>query len=248
MNPPTTVYRHLISICILVLSVYTAACDRAADAVQPKETFVFHPPHLVDSFEAPYTDCNASKWMGYAGIRPLYIGPLADTLDVTCRHTIDKYITPNEIRSYVNYPTLEDSGLYILVDTSQRVRYKILLFNFPSRENPDTVGTAPPFELYEAYPVFIVNMLADTIEISPRHQLPTVLEAIDDQGKWRPIQKTLGYCGTGEVALRLPACEMVVAAISVCSGDFPTQLRLRYHNMYSNSWHGSIYREQFGKK
>lgn len=232
----------------MLLLLGSLACGPVVDTNPTKAPFVFHPPHIIDSFQEPYAECNASRTMGYAGIEPLFVGPLTDTLDINEDKINEKYLISGEISSYVHYPMLVDSGLHIFVDTTQRVRKKVLFFQFPSPKNPKTNNASPSYELYEAFPVFMVNLLADTIAIGDRHQLPTVLEAMDAQGEWRPIERPMFDCGTDKEDLRVPPLEMVLAALDICAGDFPTQLRLRYNNMYSNSWHGSIYREQFGKK
>ena len=228
-----------------MLLLYAAACDRAADTIPPKEPFIFQPPYIVDTLSGTVTPCGASKWIGSAGILPVYLGPSADTLDITARQISDKYLIPDEFSFDELYPFLQDSGLYIFVDTAHRIWHNTLLFKVPTPENPQGGSASPDFELHDSYPVFIVNTLADTITVGERYKILTVLEAMDAQGKWRPIEKSMPDCGTGSVYLRLPPSEMVIAALNVCPGDFSTQLRLRYNNMYSNSWHGSVYLSQF---
>lgn len=104
----------------------------------------------------------------------------------------------------------------------------------------------------QAYtPAFIFNeTLRDQYLLGMNWQPFCILEALNPEGIWRPIQMYRPYtCTTQMGYLRLAPQEFCVLALPSFDGAFSTQLRLRLHNggqyVLSNTFKGNINRTQF---
>ena len=101
-----------------------------------------------------------------------------------------------------------------------------------------------------AYPVFIENLCKDTLEIGFGNVLPIIMEAKDENGTWKPIQKKYKYgCGKGLTQFYLGPKQLAVTTMKQFEGTFKTKLRLVFSyttlKVYSNEIDGYINKGQF---
>ncbi|MEM7187826.1 MAG: hypothetical protein AAF466_14345 [Bacteroidota bacterium] len=108
-----------------------------------------------------------------------------------------------------------------------------------------------PGEYFEAY---LINNTASTLHIDQQDgSLTMIQEALNEDGEWHPIEFWIpSGCGNSYYPLSLKPKQMVLVPIKKYSGDFETQLRLKWKNdekiFYSAPFLGSINRSQFVKE
>ena len=91
--------------------------------------------------------------------------------------------------------------------------------------------------------VFINNSESEiSTELSPYF----IMQARDRRGNWRDIETgDMAFCGTGRRTFRIHPKHYALAAGPIYEGGFKTKLRVRYHNIYSNEFDGSVNPAQF---
>ncbi|NOQ76135.1 MAG: hypothetical protein GQ574_29310 [Crocinitomix sp.] len=201
----------------------------------------------VDCCEDPIE----KEYLSYSRYTLLYIGSPSDSINVNWRLSgefggpppteIDPIdpIDPEfkrkgrPLSKYSAYDLLRDGyyeniipagmlDLKIRIDTSQLINY-----------------------MFGQYPVFITNNSLDTAIIASRNEIPAIMEAIDESGKWRAIEEPLIGCGTGVTHIILPPNEMVLSGAPIFKGEFKTAFRIRIGDNVSNIFFGSINPNQF---
>lgn len=176
-----------------------------------------------------------SKWLESANYNPLYIGKNKRKIYIHHNNLEKKYFA-FDYRG--KFPKPDSIGLMLLVDTSKVVFNKLSFFVVK-----DAIFKS---EYYSAFPVYVINISKDTFNIGEGYQLPIIMEAINKNGVWKPIEMRYFHsCGTGLNEIILPPNEMVVTSAPKFKGDFKTKLRLRYNSILSNEFYGTIYRSQF---
>ena len=111
-----------------------------------------------------------------------------------------------------------------------------------------------------AYPIYIFNHSNDKTLIQTSiggigKDLYVILEAKDINGNWQPIEYVEQYrfvCGTGHSDYVLNPKSFLIAAIKKYSGEYKTQLRVKFSNFkntyYSNIFDGYMNYSQFSKQ
>ncbi len=102
------------------------------------------------------------------------------------------------------------------------------------------------------FPVFIVNETSSPKFLFGRREyVSTMIEAIDRDGIWRPIEYASGIIGclTGVGFIKIHPKEFCVLAVPVFRGDFKTQIRVKLKNQHSilisEAFPGYINEDQF---
>jgi hypothetical protein len=103
------------------------------------------------------------------------------------------------------------------------------------------------YYISNSYPTFITNISKDTIIIANGRRIELILEAIDSNENWRPIQEDyISFCGNSYLmSTILPPHEFALTLTPVFRGDYSTQLRLKLGSNYSKPFHGKINYRQF---
>lgn len=185
------------------------------------------------------------KWKSRANYHPLYIGPYRDTIHVD--HAL-AYSQGNPhpltgpgsspeaaacFRPWLDkrsYRTADPSMIVIHVDTSRT----IASISHRSRS------------ARKAFPVHLVNRGPDTLEIGYGSFLDVLMEARTEAGGWKPIDERFIYsCGVGVGRIVLPPGYVAVTSAVVQHGDQPTECRIRFGPVVSESFYASIDRRQF---
>jgi hypothetical protein len=97
-----------------------------------------------------------------------------------------------------------------------------------------------------SFPVLIRNHNKDTVSIGYGAQIQMTMEAIDNLGKWKPIQEKYKYtCGLGIGTIILPPNEILITFAPIYKGNYKTQLRLALGNNKSKPFAGNINYRQF---
>ena len=208
---------------------------------------------------------------GVANYYPLYFGPVKDTLEVN--YSMRVYPSPSPIRVYtdsngkdsietpsdrhrdypepeevetyepyflinssVNFTRADTAGVEVHVDTAQTIR------------NIDYASFQESTFAFWAYPVLITNNTGKTVQVGYGRHLKLILEARDQYGNWRPLERSFLYaCGTGVADIVLPPDQCVLTSVKIFRGEFQTELRLNLEGHYSESFHGSINLSQLRK-
>ncbi len=134
---------------------------------------------------------------------------------------------------------------YVPLDLKEKKRFEIVVdttqFIFKSLySNGVKIGSA--------HPVFMYNLTKKKQNIGFGDLLYMVLEAKNDKGKWKPIEKQDYYfCGTGINTSILGENQVCVSSVYKYSGGFKTKLRLRHLGNYSNEFEGYVNLDEFGE-
>ena len=180
-----------------------------------------------------------------AEFHPLYIGKRADSIQII--------YDPNKVENVTHewdlYKKPDSLDLTITIDTSRLIAS---VQKYIDWKMADSLGEISPifYSLqYQSYPVIIENKTSDTLEIGYGEYIPLIIEAKDQNGEWKPIQKPFVYfCGTGMPFYFLPPEEILITSCKIFDGDFKTTLRLVYgweKQNYSNEFSGFIDEGQF---
>lgn len=196
----------------------------------------FDPPRVIDTVQEEHVEKH-SYWLPIANYSFLYIGVPGDSITLSHMQMFFDRSSDAQERIYA-YP---DSGdLIVHIDTNQSVSNIGGTSKF--------VNGKPEFtrQCYKAFPVFFVNTTKDTLSIGTNLGPSSYLEAIDKNGKWRPVEKESWIlCGTGLSYIFLAPGEIAVTSVPVYKGNFRTKLRLRHKQTLSIEFYGSINHTQF---
>lgn len=140
----------------------------------------------------------------------------------------------------------------ILVDTASSVQipfYPEVPEDIPGPQISEWIDKNR--KMVNAYPVYIWNPTDKTTSI-PVEGVTTemIQEAKDENGNWRPIEfRVSGFCGNGKWNYILKPNYYVVTSVYKYSGEFQTDLRIKFrrgtHVYYSDSFRGAINMKQF---
>ncbi|UOQ74729.1 hypothetical protein [Hymenobacter cellulosilyticus] len=184
--------------------------------------------------------------------RFLYIGPYQDT--VLLNHGLTTFLLPPTRQKRVSNPLLafawnhestarspqwpmaEHVPLQITVDTSQCIK-AVQEYEWPR----DTLS-----RWYDSYPVMLRNIRKDTLFVGAGEHVFLQLEAKDQHGQWRGIERSFIYaCGNGLQSVFLPPQHIVLTSVFIPHGEVATELRLKLGRNYSPSFRGTINAHQF---
>jgi hypothetical protein len=198
----------------------------------------------------------AATWLAQTAHRLLYIGRPQDTL--LLQHTLTAYAPRPGLPARAPF-----IGAYALADEQQE---RARQWKFAEQARLDlTLDTGQVIKAEEewnrdlrtdtlsrwftAYPVLVRSLEPDTILIGAGDYVPLEVEAQDQLGQWRPIEKPfLHFCGTGMPSMMLPPRQVVLTSMLIPHGSFSTQLRVRLGENYSPPFRGRIHPRQFESK
>ena len=218
---------------IIVISIIALPQIIFGQAINfPKITSLIQPKHISKT----------SKQITSEERQVQYIGNYRDTIYLLGNgfDIVDKYkISAKEGRYLYSHPFYADSGIKILIDTAQILGVKETMWK--GKNLLDIV--------YDAYPVTLQNNTDTTAIVGFGRRIPVVLEALDIDNKWKPIEKPYIYkCGTGLRNILLKPHDIICVLVPKYKGVFKTQLRLRLRNNISMPFYGEINRSQFLEK
>jgi len=96
------------------------------------------------------------------------------------------------------------------------------------------------------FPLMITNPNKDTITIGYDRHIPLKIEAIDSNGKWKPIQQIhKNMCGVGVNSIILPPNECLITLAPTFKGNYKTKMRFIIGKNQSKHFYGSINYSQF---
>ncbi len=228
-------FMKTIQLIILGALVGLYSCHGNKNADKEIEVFDFKTPVIQDTFKTDRIE-RATVWLQNGNYNPLYIGPRQDSIYVSYRPNLKKYFVYDEYRR--NYGRPDSSGIILRIDTTKIISDHSMIW--------EDDGGILSTKSFKAFPVFVVNTTKDTLNIGYGDHLPIIMEAMDDKGKWRPIEERYMYmCGTGLNGIILPPNEIVVTSVPINKGEIKTKLRLRYNNILSEEFYGMINPTQF---
>lgn len=248
--------RFLAFAILLFLAACHAQPKVAVQAPGPSEPFPFLRVGTV-----PPARLLSATWQAHTAHPVWYIGPLRDTLTVQYQATTAPPPPPLP-GTRPTRPTAADSMLLrYAVDRDDTPRSEHWPLGYGARvsvsvDTTRQLATEEPFnaslrtdstsQWFVAYPVMLRNRDRDTVRIGEGDFVPLHVEAQDALGRWRVIEAPYSYfCGTGLPLLFLPPGQVVVTAVLIPHGPFPTRLRLRYGRTVSPSFAGRIHPRQF---
>ena len=236
------------------------ACHAQPDAQQrvvPDEPF----PYLRTGTTTPAARPLSATWQAQTAHPVWYIGPLRDTLTVQyhattapppppmpgtrpawptpadamlLRYAVDREATPHA----EHWPLGYGARMSLAVDTTHRLAAEEP-FNADLRADS-------AHHWFAAHPVLLRNQDRDTVFLGQGDFVPLHVEAQDALGEWRVIEAPHSiYCGVGVSVLFLPPGQVVLTAVLIPHGPFPTRLRVRYGRTVSTPFAGRIDPRQF---
>jgi len=231
-------------ICVISLSLISTQVKNSG-RFEPK----YVTPVVIDTFKVHRRDCY-NRWLDFASYSPIYIGKKIDTLYVNHRELSlikddngfdEKTYSFDERFTEYKIPSL--CKLSIFVDTNRFISDQITYMD-------TTISTIPRMTTIIAtsdkcYPVIIENNTKDTLKIGHAYTLLLLLEAKDNDDKWKPIEKFNWYWGDKNKGVFIPPSQIAITSVHINKGKFETKLRLRLNNILSNEFNGSIYLTQF---
>jgi hypothetical protein len=167
-----------------------------------------------------------------------YIGSYIDTLYIgrNSFDLIEEYkIPPYDARYLYKHPFYADFKISIFIDTMQ-----ILALKEPIWRDQKLIDI-----LYDAMPVILQNNSDSTAIVGFGRRIPIVLEALDVDNLWKPVEKPYIYkCGTGLSDILLKPKDIICVLVPKYKGTFKTQLRLKLGNNVSKTFLGEINKSQ----
>ena len=192
---------------------------------------------LIDTFNNVLQKDTATS-ISVAQFSPIYIGDKKNELKIT--YNTSK--VGNRIYKRGKHKKPVPKTMIISIDTTQTVGSPMGVWEYLKK---------PEYRVGKiAYPVFIENLSKDTLEIGFGNVLPIIMEAKDENGTWKPIQKKYKYgCGKGLTQFYLGPKQLAVTTMKQFEGTFKTKLRLVFSyttlKVYSNEIDGYINKGQF---
>lgn len=167
-----------------------------------------------------------------------YIGRFCDTLHIGKNgfDLVEEYkIPPDDARYLYKHPFYADSSISIFIDTTQLLALREPLWR----------GQKLLDILYDAMPVILQNNSDSTAIVGFGRRIPIVLEALDEDNLWKPLEKPYIYkCGTGLSNILLKPQDIICVLVPKYKGTFKTQLRLKLGNNISKTFLGEINKSQ----
>lgn len=202
-----------------------------------KQKDYYAKPRLIDTFNNILQKDTATS-ISVAQFSPIYIGEKKNELKIT--YNTSK--VGNRMYKLGRHKKPDPKKMIISIDTTQTVGSPMGVWEYLKK---------PEYRVDKiAYPVFIENLSKDTLEIGFGNILPIIMEAKDENGTWKPIQKKFKYgCGKGLTQFYLGPKQLAVTTMKQFEGTFKTKLRLVFSyttlKVYSNEIDGYINKAQF---
>lgn len=169
-----------------------------------------------------------------------YLGPNKDTILFTRIDDRRVPIGDNKIliddSIHKQYAYFTNGKLEIQFDPAKQVTFEELEWWTDKRQ----------YKYYKAYPISVTNPSDSTTIVGYGYNIPIVLEALDKDETWKPVEMRYIYdCGVGLEYVLLKPHEIVCVLAPVYKGDYKTKLRYRLGNNFSKEFVGHISRKQF---
>ena len=201
----------------------------------------------IDLLDFLKNDTINSTWLSTAEYDFLYIGAPKDSIYV------DHFLSfsppppppPNSEGKKYNLPKYENKFGKHYIEWDAPIAFKSVK-NAKIEIRINTMKT-----INNSYPVIVTNQDIDTVMIGYGNHMPIIMEALDSNNVWKPIEKRYIYgCGNGVGTIILPPKDIVLTSAPIFNGDYTTKLRLRFYktDIYSNTFNGSINYRQFESK
>lgn len=264
---PAAMVRKYLTVLVLVPAIWCCrdnGSDRGEEGSEEGSAEQgWSMPFILDTFGFRTSSLYLDK-PGVANYYPLYFGPVKDTLEVNYSMRIypppppirvytdsngevnietpsDRYRDypePEEIETYEPYFLINSSGNFTRADT---VGMEVHVDTTQTIRNIDYASFQNSTFAFWAYPVLITNNTDKTVQVGYGRHLRLILEARDQYGNWRPLERSFSYgCGTGLADIVLPPDQCVLTSVKIFRGEFQTELRLNLAGHYSESFRGSI--------
>jgi hypothetical protein len=149
---------------------------------------------------------------------------------------IDNFIIEN-LEAETKYPWLPDSSIDFFINENQEA----ILEEYDYKKQR--------YSHYHGQTLIIRNKLDSSIIVGFGYDIPIIIEAMDKDGKWKPIETRHMYgCGVGLHYILLRQFEIACIIVPIYKGNFETLLRFKLNNNYSKPFKGTINIEQFDKR
>lgn len=174
------------------------------------------------------------SWMRMAH----YTGPYKDTILLNRKVDVRTFFAKNSLLvipdAYKRYARYENTKLKIVFDPS-------MLVTMAEYEYIKPKG----YKYYEAYPIMICNETDSITIVGEGFNIPVLLEALDTDKTWKPVEQLLVGCGTDVEPIMLKPGEIMCVLAPVYTGSFKTTLRYRLGKTVSVEFDGYISPNQF---
>ena len=192
---------------------------------------------LIDQFNNILQKDTATM-ISKAQFSPIYIGFKKTEIKITYKPST----LGNRAGKRGNHKKPDPKSMIITIDTTKTVGSPMGVY--------ETYTKAEYRDNKIAYPVFIENLSSDTLDIGFGNVFPIIMEAKDEDGSWKAIQKKFIYeCGKGLSEFYLAPKQIAITTMKQFEGTFKTKLRLVFSyssiKVYSNEIDGFINRRQF---
>ncbi len=223
-------------VLITLMGVYACNSLIKRPSVQIEKGYKI--PVVIDTLKAKWVNMT-QEWLGEAWYLPICIVKYQDTIFVKEDWNQTNGNLYDERKRNYRKPTAKD--ILIRVDTNRHMSDYANIFLTDS-------GMIVIKMSEEAYPVIVTNISKDTLNIAHRLKISLILEAMDTNRLWKPIEVEFlpqYYHSPDFTALFLPPGEILISSVALKKGNFQTKLRLRFNQILSNEFKGSIYLTQF---
>jgi hypothetical protein len=257
---------------IQILTIGLLTCLLACESNKVDETNIVEIENENEEIKFPIItdtiDIKPSKrevsWLTIARYKLLYIGDWRDTIIPDYRLQFYPYPLPPPppgVNTYIldtigyhkrhkehrMFPFYDDGTVPINVKSNYQALISITVDTTQRVKNDISYGIMDS-SYFEAYPVLIENKDTDTISIGFGGPLPLMLklitEAKDSLGIWKPIEEERIYHHVNS-SIILPPNKIGLSATMIYHGDYPTTMRLRIADTFSNEFKGTINYRQF---
>ncbi len=220
----------ILSFFIFIFCIGFYSCQKNNKV---KEIPTYKIPIVLDTLKENLEKRNVFS-LQTADYKCLYLGENRDTIYACLPNPDDAY--PEEVTNYHSDPKTEDVVIYI--DTTKIISNHTYLLE----QNSNEFYT----KKYQAFPVILFNKGKDSLTVGNGNHLRLILEARNKSGKWMPIEEKYVYmCGTFLRFITVPPNQIAITSVPIDSGNFKTKLRLRFNDILSYEFSGSINQSQF---
>ncbi|ULQ55842.1 hypothetical protein KJS94_14425 [Flavihumibacter rivuli] len=172
-----------------------------------------------------------------------YLGPFKDT--ITIEPIPDKSVAIGDNKVLID-DTVRNKYAYY---TNGKLKISIDPLTHVTLEEYEWWSKKPEYKYYKANPIIIHNETDSTTIVGYGYTIPIVLEALDIDKVWKPVEIRYIYdCGIGLEYILLKPKDIMCVLAPVYGGDFKTKLRYKLGNSLSSEFVGQISRRQFDFK
>ena len=214
---------------------------------EEKITYALPFPVIIDTLgvkkELLYGETKFPEYISTAHYPPYYIGMFKDSIYVC--GPIGIFPPPPEPEEKVHWiPTCEYSysSFYKYWESDNLSNYK-----YPLEDTVNLVIYVDTSKIFlDSYSTIVKNVDKDTVLVGHNLSISLVMEALDGEKKWKPIQEDFMFmCGNGVHSLILPPDNIILTVTPRFKGLYYTKLRLKLGQNYSNEFNGWINPGQF---